>query len=162
MHRHRALSFCLVAVLLCGNAHAADDWSLYWGAGGATVLPQGAGNRMGLNASGRFGLQYAGFPGFAAEADLTTSIVKGHYSNRDLKLTTLGGYLAWRSSGRWYLKVRGGGVWEWTKVGGGSANDGGLSGGIGGGYRFDDGRSLELEFTVIEKNVDMLSLTYQF
>lgn len=162
MHRLCTHSFCIALALLCGSAQAADDWSVYWGAGGGLVLPKGAGNKAGLNAGGRFGIETAQFPGFAAEGDLTTSVVKGHYSGRDLKLTSLGGYLVWRSGGRWYVKARAGGVWEWTQVGNGTANDGGLSGGIGGGYRFGDGRTLELEFTVIEKNVNMLSLTYQF
>ena len=162
MRNRIVLSCCVALLLACGSARAANDWSLYWGADGGLVLPKGAGNKTGLSAGGRFGVQYSGFPGFAAEADLTTTLIKPHYDYRDLRLTTLAGYLAWRSSGRWYFKARAGGVWEWTRVGNGSANDGGLSGGIGGGYRFDDGRALELEFTVIEKNINMLSVTYQF
>jgi hypothetical protein len=162
MRNRLALLFCVALMLACGSARAASDWSVYWGAGGGLLLPKDAGNRIGLNAGGRFGIENERLPGFALEGDLTTTLIKGHFDNRDLKLTSLAGYLAWRSSGRWYLKARVGGVWEWTKVGNGSANDNGLSGGIGGGYRFTDGRALELEFTLIEKNVNMLSLTYQF
>lgn len=157
-----AVLFCAVPMLSCGNAQAAGDWSVYWGAGAGVLLPEGSNNRAGLNPGGRFGLENARWPGFALEGELTTTAIAGHYLGSDLKLTSLGGYLAWRSAGRWYLKARAGGLWERVRVGAGRADDGGVSGGIGGGYRFDDGRALELEFTVIEKNVNMLSLTYQF
>lgn len=162
MRKLIAFLFCIAPLLGSAGAHAAGNWAVYWGAGGGLVLPKGNGHRTGLNAGGRFGLETSRFPGFALEGVLTTSLIKSHFDNRDLRLTTLGGYLAWRSSGQWYFKARAGGVWEWTQVGSGSANDNGLSGGIGGGYRFADGRSLEMEFTVIEKNINMLSLTYQF
>jgi hypothetical protein len=162
MRNRLGFLFCIALMLACGSARAAGDWSVYWGAGGGALLPKGSGNRIGLNAAGRFGIETSRLPGFALEGDLTTTLIKGHYSDRDLKLTSLAGYLAWRSSGRWYLKARVGGVWERVDVGGGNANDDGLSGGIGTGYRFADGRALELEFTVIEHNVNMLSLMYQF
>jgi hypothetical protein len=162
MRKLIVLLLCVAPLLAPAGVQAAGNWSVYWGAGGGLVLPKGNGHRTGLNANGRFGLETSLFPGFALEGDVTTSLVKSHFDNRDLRLTTLGGYLAWRSSGQWYFKARAGGMWEWTQVGSGSANDSGLSGGIGGGYRFDDGRALELEFTVIEKNINMLSVTYQF
>ncbi|HET7921688.1 MAG TPA: hypothetical protein VFM15_02930 [Gammaproteobacteria bacterium] len=155
-----ALLLCLLTV--SGGAARAADWSLYWGAEAGLLLPQGERNRTGVQAVGRLGLQAARLPGFAAEAELGTTLKAAQYRSSDLKLTTLAGYLAWRSAGRWYFKVRGGGLWEWTRLGAGRASDGGLSGGFGGGYRFDDGRRLELEFTVIERNVNMLSLSYRF
>lgn len=160
MRRHTLAGIALL--LWSGACAAAGDWSWYGGAGAALLHPLGAGNGNAVNALGRVGLENARFPAFALEGELGATLSSGKFAGRDFKLDSAAAYLAWRSPGAWYLKLRAGALLEHARVGGGTSTDSGLSGGVGGGYRFAGNRRLELEFTVVEHEVRMLSLVYCF
>ncbi len=135
--------------------------SLGWAVRGAAVMPdyRGAEPAWGIGATLQY--RHREWPAFALEADLTSTLADGALGRYDFSLSTLGGYLAWRRGNMWYLKLRGGVLFEYVEVGTSDAWGGGLSGGAGIGWS-RDGRAFELELTGIEKAAYMISLAYYF
>lgn len=104
--------------------------------------------------------------GGAFEAEVTTSAVKGGTDSVDLTITTIGAYAVYRTEGDGaFFKMKAGFVNEDVKFEGFgnsvSESDSGSSLGIGLGSRRGDSL-FELEFTVIEQDVNFLSLGVSF
>ena len=106
---------------------------------------------------------------FAVEGEMTVPISNADGSEAafgDLSVFTLGVYGAYRSQGDLYFKGRAGILYEYLNVDfRGLPVEGdamGLSLGLGGGYRISDDLELELEYTVIEADIGMVSFGVNF
>jgi hypothetical protein len=100
--------------------------------------------------------------GWGLEGEITTSMVKGEVFGVDVTITTMAGYAAYRSEGDSYLKARLGVLKEDVEIGSVSGDDSGASYGLGVGWRQSDGSMVELEFTIVEQDVNFLSLGASF
>ena len=101
---------------------------------------------------------------FAAEAELTLTLVDGELpGGSDWDILTLAGYGVYRSKGPIYFKGKAGLVmWDFNRSGfGGSYDEIDLSVGIGGGMKLNAKTALELEYTVIESDIDFLSFGFK-
>ena len=105
----------------------------------------------------------------AVEAEFTNSsssdiTVLGKTGNWDIN--TFAGYLTYRTPGNLYLKGKIGFLNEDINVNIVGANisgsDSGLSIGVGGGWKLGTNAALELEYTVIEQDINFLSLGVNF
>lgn len=158
----RFCSLLIVLVVLPGAAAAVDQVdSLGWGLRAGGIMP----NYVSADATGVVGAsvmyRHREYASFALEADIATTIIDGEIAGFDYSTTTLAAYLAWRSTGNIYLKLRAGSLMEYVRLGPSDAYGGGLSGGIGAGFRSGD-QLIELELTGIEKAAYMLSLAWYF
>lgn len=157
-----ANSLLTVYIVLAGQPASAQQIdSLGWAVRGAAIVPDYRGASPAWGIGGTLVYRHREWPGLALEAELVTTIADGDLGRFDFSASTLGGYLAWRSGDRWYLKLRGGVLFEYVEVGGADAWGGGLSGGVGVG-RSGARHQLELELTGIEKSAYMVSLAYYF
>lgn len=77
-------------------------------------------------------------------------------------LTTLAVYGVYRTPGNFYGKFKAGVLNEEVSVGSTSLSATGFSAGAGVGFRFNDHLSAEAEYTLIEADVDFLSLGINF
>ena len=111
------------------------------------------------------------FPGndFAFELEMTGTVSPAEGTATalgDLDVFTLAAYGVYRTPGALYFKAKAGLVYEYFNVDlFGLPIEGdaiGLSLGIGGGYRINDGLALELEYTAIEADIDLISLGLNF
>lgn len=127
----------------------------------AAIVPDYRGADPAWGIGGTLVYRHREWPQFTLEADLTTTVAKGNLGRFDFSASTLGGYLAWRSSGTLYLKLRAGALLEYVEVGPSDAWGGGLSGGAGIGWSGRTGK-LEFELTGIEKAAYMISFAYLF
>jgi hypothetical protein len=97
----------------------------------------------------------------SSSADITVLGVTGKWD-----IDTLAVYLAYRSGGDLYLKGKIGYLDEEISASiagfGISGSDSGLSVGIGGGWKIGANSALELEYTMIEEDVNFLSLGVNF
>lgn len=117
-----------------------------------------------IDDAGLGGLQigYRFLPRFSIEVDMASSEHDVTYSTpllpeQDLKISTFGLYIAYRSLGQWYFKGRAGLISRKLELspelpGQEEDTDGLLSIGFGGGVRIDK-VNLEAEFTTIEEGV---------
>lgn len=111
-----------------------------------------------------------------AEGELTTSFGRGRadFSRNGAKIpqgdnvwgvTTAALYGAYQSPGKFYAKARAGILYNRISASGNtlsaSATDWHGSYSLGGGWKIGEG-ALELEYTMIEKNIDFVSLGYRF
>jgi outer membrane immunogenic protein len=104
------------------------------------------GNSKGLSLGYDFGNS------FSAELD----ILSGDASGIDIDTKAI--YGTYRSEGKGYFLAKIGYLNEKLKYGSYSESDSGLSYGIGGGFRINDKFSVELEYTIIEADVNFLGL----
>lgn len=104
--------------------------------------------------------------GWGFEGEITVTAVDGELSafgsNYDVSIRTLAGYAAYRSEGDSYFKAKLGFLNEDVEIGPVSADDTGSSYGLGGGWRQPNGSMVELEFTIVEQDVNFLSLGVTF
>lgn len=103
--------------------------------------------------------------GLAIEGELTTSVSSAEHKTTDgaeLDIYTIALYGVYRSSGNFYFKGKGGLVYEYLNISGFifpiEGESIGLSLGAGGGFRINDTASLEIEYTIIESDIDFISL----
>jgi len=102
----------------------------------------------------------------SVEGELTTTIVDGDTGGGDWDVTTLAGYGVFRSSGPLYFKGKAGLVYWDASIDAGpfgtySDDDIDISFGVGGGFKISDKTALELEYTIIESDLDFLSLGFK-
>lgn len=115
-----------------------------------------------VNVSGTWGRRLPWMEGLSSEVEVGTSVVKGDFNGPDYRLTTAAGYVAWRSRGPIYFRLRAGMLYEHATVGGVSDNDVGLSAGGGVGWEIAEGHTLEFDYTLIEEDVHFFSIGYRF
>ena len=160
----RAEQIFIIGTLLALPASAAgvdQIDTLNWGVRAAGVMPNynDAEFATGLGVSLIY--RHREYSQLALEADLVTTVIDGELGRFDFSTSTAGAYLAWRSSGDLFLKLRGGVLAERVEVGPSDAWGAGLSGSVGIGWR-RAGNLLELELTGIEKSAYMVSLAWYF
>lgn len=144
----------------------------YFGVKTGIMMPDVGGWGDAINIGGIIGAPVARLPQgtISAEGELTTTLSNGdinyYGTSGNWHITTLAGYGVFRTRGPIYLKAKAGLLYE--NVGASLAglaatgSDMGLSFGVGGGMRLQNGQSLEVEYTIIESDVNMLSVGYNF
>jgi len=156
-------SFAIVCLLLVSSAvqAAGKPWRL--GVHGGIMDQDVSGLDNAMNAGVGFGYD---FGRFALEGMYSTSLSKGDARigslTGDWDVSVLAAYGVCRTLGQYYLKAKVGYLNEDVKISVSSASssgsDSGASFGFGGGVRFGQGHSAELEYTVIEENINFISL----
>lgn len=144
----------------------------YFGVKTGIMMPDVGGWGDAINIGGIVGAPVARLPQgtISAEGELTTTLSNGdinyYGTTGNWHITTLAGYGVFRTHGPIYLKAKAGLLYEnvGASVPGFSAtgSDTGLSFGIGGGMRLQHGQSLEVEYTIIESDINLLSIGYNF
>lgn len=112
----------------------------------------------------------SGDMGMAIEAEFTTTVSDGDISylgaSGDWDVDTFAVYGALRYGQDFYFKAKLGYLNEDVSISGAggsvSGDDSGLSVGLGGGYKFSDTMAIEAEWTLIEEDIDFLSLGVNF
>lgn len=101
------------------------------------------------------------------EGELTTTFSEGNYNigygfgSLDISVDTLALYGVYRSEGKTYFKAKAGILHERVDISGFSDKDTGFSAGIGLGVDLGS-NALEFEYTVIEEDVNYLSVGLRF
>ena len=149
---------------LCSSIALAEGG--YWGATAGIMdfdfndvdNPIGVGLRAG----------YSQVSGWGLEAEYVDSLVSGETEVLgkavDVDMYSLAGYVTYRSLGEIYIKGRLGLLYEDVTVGSESSDDFGVSAGAGIGFVLGAKSNIELEYTVLEKDVGLWSgaFTYRF
>lgn len=160
MWHFRMLAITLLA--LPASAMALDQVdSVNWGIRAGGNMPNYAGADFAgvLGAGGVY--RHREFASLALEADVSATVVDGDIAGFDYSVTSLAAYLAWRSAGKLYLKLRAGLLMEYVSVGPADAFGAGVSGSIGAGLRRGE-QLLELELTGVEKSAYTVTLNWYF
>jgi hypothetical protein len=101
---------------------------------------------------------------FALEGEYTRSFDDGQVNGNDWDLETLAAYLAYRTTGDVFLKAKAGYGWWDVNVDGGAGgfegDDWDFTFGAGVGFRLSRKAGLELEYAVIQEDLDFLSLGF--
>lgn len=176
--RLRATVFTLaigLGTLFTANAQAANNIDLsklYYGVKIGSMMIDVPGFGDAINVGGVVGLPITRLAqgSISVEGELTTSVIKGDVGffgvNGHWGVTTLAGYGVFRTYGEMYFKAKAGLLFEDASVSVAGASyggtDTGLSFGVGGGMRLRGGQSIEIEYTVIDSDVNFLSVGYNF
>lgn len=151
----------LVVLLMVSVSASADG---YFGfKGGPMMIDLGSADDP-INAGFVFGSNRDA--GLSFEGEVNVTIIDGEYSvfgsDFDVSIRTIAGYAAFRSEGDTYFKGKVGVLNEDVEIGSISDDDTGGSYGLGVGWRQSNGSMIELEYTIIEDDVDFLSLGFNF
>ncbi|MEM1450909.1 MAG: outer membrane beta-barrel protein [Planctomycetota bacterium] len=171
----RLIRACALALFLASAAAAAPqsardtDGGNYFGVkAGILNINRDLPYNNGANLGALFGHDFPGNE-FSVEVELTGTVSSADSKSETfgkLDVVTLGAYGVYRSTGDLYFKGKAGLLYEYLNVRNrsiGLEGDAiGLSIGVGGGYRITDGASIELEYTVIEQDIDFASLGVNF
>lgn len=163
---------CALMLWLPGTVQA-QDRTFYFGLKGGWMFPDVSALDEAFNGgllAGGFIYEDPATGSIAIEGEVTTSFSDGDVSFLGMRgewdLDTIALYGVFRSPGQIYFKGKIGILYEDASVTisgtGASGDDTGLSAGIGAGWMVWDRGSLELEYTIIEEDVDFLSLSYNF
>lgn len=186
MNTRIAASVVLFSLVLPTTVQA-DESPLYGGLKVGAMLADKMNLGDGVTMSNPDGVANAGVIGgyqskigklgfLGAEGELTTTFGRGRadFSRNDTKVpqadnvwgvTTAALYGVYQSPGKFYAKARAGILYDRISASGNalsaSTTDWHGSYGLGAGWKIGEG-ALELEYTVIEKNIDFVSLGYRF
>ena len=155
--RFTSIVFFLFA-LCTVNVYA--DNKVYAGVKGGTMIT----SLQGLSDANNIGLVvgYKFNKSFAVEGEFSTSSSDGDVAGfGSWSLDTYAVYAAGRWGSKAYLKGKAGFVHEKIDITGGigiAGSDTGLSLGLGAGYHFSDKVNVELEYTIIDEDIDFFSL----
>ncbi|ADE53082.1 outer membrane beta-barrel protein [Coraliomargarita akajimensis] len=165
------IALALISVTTTSSLLAEDEGQAYIGLNsGLMLIDSSVGYEDPVSLGVYGGYQFSDM-GFAIEGQMTlpiSSAESGIASAGDLDIFTLGVYGVWRSPGRVYFKGKAGFMYEYlsTDFAGFPLEESGfgLSLGVGGGVRITKTIAAELEYTIIETDIDYLSLglTYSF
>ncbi|MFA0811737.1 outer membrane beta-barrel protein [Microbulbifer epialgicus] len=154
-------TFGALTIILSSSVFAEGG---YWGAT-AGVMDfdfQGVDNPMGLGL--RAG--YSQLSGWGLEAEYIGSLVSGEIEvigkEVDVDMHSLAGYATYRSFGDIYFKGRLGLLYEDITVGRNSGDDFGVSVGAGVGFILWGDSNIELEYTILEKDVEYWSGAFSY
>lgn len=163
------------SVLTMAMSGAAFAQGPYVGAKIASMNPDDSGGVSydnALNAGIVLGYEFVPEYGLGVEAEFTTTVSDGDFSylglsgNWDIDTSAI--YAVSRMGDQFYLKVKAGYLHEdvsATALGqSASGNDSGFSWGLGGGYKFTQNISAEVEWTKVDSDIDAWSagLNYSF
>lgn len=149
---------------------AGSPWYLGVKAGQMMVDVDGLDDASNIGITGGYRLANFSLGSFALEAEYSNSTSKGEAKilnfTGDWDVKTLAFYGVYRSAGDVYFKGKAGYLDEDVSItiAGFSVagSDSGLSLGLGGGWRISASSSLEVEYTVIEEDIDFLSIGYNY
>ena len=156
---------CAAALFGAAPPLHAEETAAYFGLKAGAMRADSAGMHAVANAGLTLGY---GRDALAAEAEITRSLRRGATVDSDTHwgITTLAAYGVYRTSGTWYLKIKAGMLYEQItfKTSGLALPDSvsGGSAGAGFGWLSGGGRRLELEYTLVERDVALLSVGYHF
>jgi len=150
-----------------GQANAADN---YFGIKAGQMMPDISilGNTVNLGVMMGFPLNNSAT---SFEAELTGTASKGDvdFYGSEWGVTTLAGYFVYRSQSTTYVKLKAGLLYEDVNISGGyyygtstSGTDTGLSLGVGIGWDLGHAHKIELEATLIEADINFISVSYLF
>lgn len=154
-----------LCILLSGTAIANDGF--YAGVKAGLMTSDISGLDSGINLGLTGGHEWnLGEISVAAEGEFSTALSKGDVNFGEWDVETLALYGVVRTHGDLYLKAKMGFLREKVTIdtnfsGSFSETDSGASYGIGGGWNLGNG-ALELEYTIIEQDINFLSLGYNF
>lgn len=102
--------------------------------------------------------------GWGVEGEATTSLSDGEFASVDYSLTTVAFYGTYRTPGSVYFAARAGALYEDVDAGIANGSDTGLSAGLGVGFEAGEQMNLQLEYTLIETDVNFwsASMTFRF
>jgi len=166
----RLLTLVALCLLFAGNVFAAQHMQaqqkpqLYAGGKLGLMMLDVSNSDDAINLGGVLGatINQSEIGSLALEGELTFTVVDGEIADVvDWSVTTLAGYGVYRSNGPLYFKGKLGlAYWDADVDGFYSLDDIDLSLGLGGGYRVSDKTAFELEYTIIESDIDFLSLGF--
>jgi len=154
-------SVCLSNVALSASS------PVYLGVKGGQMLTSLSGLSAATNIGGVIGYRLSGTSGLAVEAEYTLSLIKGDTDfSSEWDVSTAAVYLAYRSAGDLYLKTKLGFLNESITVSSGffgvTGSDSGASYGVGFGKKLSANNNIEVELTIIEEDINFLSVGYNF
>ncbi|MCO1333605.1 porin family protein [Microbulbifer sp. OS29] len=131
----------------------------YWGAVAGLADFDFSGVDNPVNLGIRTG--YTRSSGLGVEVEYMGSVFSGEAQvygrGEDVELQSLAAYATYRTEGDWYIKGRLGALYEDVSVGRKSSDDFGVSVGAGVGFKLSENYRLELEYTMIEKDIGFWS-----
>jgi hypothetical protein len=148
------------AYFLALSAQAADN-PFYFGVKGGLMDPDAGGNDQALNVGALVGYKLFDNQNgaLALEAEFTTTLVDGDVAGGgEWDVDTLAAFLAFRSAGDVYLKLKGGYA-DQDPSGGSVSSDSGFAAGFGVGWRTSKKAGFEIEYTKFD-NLDFVSFGY--
>ncbi len=159
--RGSVLAFLWLLLLPLPAAAAEQIDALNWGVRVGAVQPNYRSADFATAGGASALYRHREYPFLALELEAMATLIDGELVGRDFSISTVGAYLAWRSRGQWYLKLRGGILAEYVEVGEADAWGSGLAGGIGAGFRRGE-QLFEIELTGVEQAAYMVSLAWYF
>ncbi len=176
--KHYLLSTILAFSLAFSFIIYANDSPFYYGvkAGVMSLDNTGAGAGVSIDDATNvafvigYKLSKIGNGNLAIEGEISTTVAGGDVNiigfTGDWDIDTLAVYAVYRSSGNIYFKGKAGILYEdvgFSIVGiSDSGSDEGFSAGIGMGWKMGKSNALEVEYTVIEEDIDYISVGYNF
>ena len=158
-----AAAGALMAGMAIAPAAMAD---MYFGVNAGPMMLDGASYDDPVNAGVLIGKEWGVVAGdIGVQAEFTTTVNDGSlvvFPNvYPVSVNTQAIYGAFRTAGPVYLIAKAGVLREEVEVGSASVTDNGLSGGVGVGFSVGVAQ-LELEYTVVEQDINYLSLGVRF
>ena len=167
----RILMIFVLSVAPIGVVFAAGD-ALYYGVKAGLMMPDvpemGNATNIGFVVGSKLNND------ISVEGEMTITAIDGDVSimgvSGDWDVMTLAGYAVYRSknNGDMYFKAKAGLLYEDVGIQmsgfpiSASGTDTGLSLGFGAGFDIGDGRTLEVEYTIIESDISFLSVGVNF
>ncbi|MEM9382682.1 MAG: outer membrane beta-barrel protein [Planctomycetota bacterium] len=162
------LSLAACAATAPQSAQDSDGGNYFGVKGGILNISRDLPYNNGVNLGALFGHDLPGND-ISVEVEVSASVDSADSNSEvfgKLDVFTLGGYGVYRSPGALYFKGKAGLIYQYLNVENRAISlegDGiGLSVGVGGGYRITNGASIELEYTVIERDIDLATLGVNF
>ena len=162
-------TFCCTGVVALGGllvmpSYAQSPWYLGLKAGWMELDAPSTDDATNLGLYGGYTLMEDANGQFALEAEYTRSISDGEVGSSGWDIETLSAFGAYRTAGPWFLKLKAG--WTDADLSAGSGgrrfsdSETDFSFGAGGGVRLNNKAAFELEYTVIEDDVNFFSIGY--
>ncbi len=166
MNKLKKLSILLCsAALMFATAAQSEESAAYFGVKAGVLFPDLDDLEEAYNAGLTVGY---GRGAFAGEAEFTTTLFPGESALPGVEwdMTTLALYGVYRSPGKVYFKLKAGGLYEQVTFNAMGVNlqdkETGVSAGLGMGYRIDNQARVEVEYTMVDEDVSLLTLGYLF
>jgi len=159
-----AAMLVMAASPLSSHAQSLSPWYLGLKAGWMDADASNFDEATNLGLYGGYTLHDDASGRFALEGEYTRTISDGDIPGGGWDIETLAVYGAYRTAGPWFLKIKAGYLDEDISVSAGGSSiagsDSGFSFGAGGGVRLSNKAAFELEYTVIEEDVNFFSIGY--
>ena len=156
------VSLAALSLLAISAASYAGPKGFYWGAKGGILDPDAAETDEGLNVGGYVGYTLPWLSGLAVEGEATITAIKSEANSRKLEVQTIAAYGVWRSKGPIFFKGKLGVLRERVEAGTATETDEGVSFGLGVGFPGPGKHEFEIEYTILENDLNFLSVGFTF